>query len=514
MIASVLPGVPMPIKQENHKYIDKSIIPWLDLHFPADSDYQGRVHLGFRKWQGLYDIQCRNIDEVMLWVPQMHISPKIDYYITANTVAGTTRQNEDVFGLQNIVIDIDCHGEDADASPTELAEAFVLRCSRDYWNEREIPVPNSIVYTGRGVQLWYALEAISSKLSWIYLTIVEWLQQEYEGVIEENENELKGVVIDKAASKRLCGWFRLPCTYNTKTGTCGRLQILKDDSYTHQELYDMIPVGWILAHKMKSKKFRKAHDDISVIKQNPTYNYVPLADEDVEVISGGTSAMALRVHRLIQLRAHRNAPIGAEMRDLFCFVVFNALLADYNEEESWRRLLAFNRGFKEPLSEQELISSMSTSEEKKYSITNAWIIDNLNITVAEQIFTGIRAFSGEYEGKRSNYTRDLIRATKKADRNNKIIDLYINKTTKAEISRILGISRTTVTTVIKEYEAGLEAENEALEANIEETENTVSATRKKCSKVVPNIFVSYAEDLSPDPVVSSSKVVGLGNSPP
>lgn len=49
--------VNMPIKQVNHNYIGNAIIPWLDLHFPADPELYtyngmlryGRVFLGFHR---------------------------------------------------------------------------------------------------------------------------------------------------------------------------------------------------------------------------------------------------------------------------------------------------------------------------------------------------------------------------------------------------------------------------------------------------------------------------------
>ena len=39
----------MPIRQRIHNYISGDILPWINLHFPADSAYKGRVFIGQRK---------------------------------------------------------------------------------------------------------------------------------------------------------------------------------------------------------------------------------------------------------------------------------------------------------------------------------------------------------------------------------------------------------------------------------------------------------------------------------
>ena len=79
--------ITMPKLQEEHNYISKKIQPWLDLHFPEDSAYYGRIFIGqrHRGTSGIYDLSRRNIDELSQFVPEMHISSRLDYYITANS---------------------------------------------------------------------------------------------------------------------------------------------------------------------------------------------------------------------------------------------------------------------------------------------------------------------------------------------------------------------------------------------------------------------------------------------
>lgn len=484
--------ITMPVKQKNHNFIDTVVMQWLDLHYPSDSSFDGRVFIGYRpeNASGIYNLTRRNIDELAEFMREMHISKSCDYYITANSVSGIRRVTDDVFGLHNIVIDIDCHGKDVAGNPNMLAQSLVWLCSQDLWRYGDYPQPNSVVYTGRGVQLWWAIDAISVKLDWMYQKILVWLMDGIQRIINDNKATLKGISIDRAAGKRIAGWFRLPCTYNTNAGVWGTLQILSSERYSHQDLFDYIP-----------KKYKSPYEKPDIKKSidyrtNP--DYVPLAADDTSVIKGGTTNMALRVYQLVQLRAIRNAAIGEEMRDRFCFAVYCLLLADYSKFEAWQRLLHFNNGFKEPLNERKLAQMMSSATKKEYKISNKKLIEMLEITEEEQRRVKLYAVEGlRVVGRGSNFTRDLIRDTNKTERNRKIIELHEEGTPKAEISRILGVSRNTVKSVLKEYEDLLQSEIDATNENIENENPSEIEFSAGAIRVVKNgayIFVSYGGD--------------------
>lgn len=480
--------ITMPKLQLNHRYIGEEIHPWLDLHFPEDSAYYGRTFIGQRHkgTSGIYNLSRRNIDELGDFVAEMHITPRLDYYITANSFSGVERNTEGVFGLHNIVVDVDCHSEDVEETPAELAQAFVWLCSRDLWTTGIMPEPNSIVMTGRGVQLWWALEPISVKLEWIYRRIQKWFVDSLEDLIDENAERLKGLSVDHVASKNIAGWFRLPLTFNTKAKRWGTLQIRKSDRYNHQELLDSIPADY----KPSREKRRDVVGD--------QMGYVPLAASDPDVLQNGTSVMARRVYQLIRLRALRDAAKGDEMRDRFCFVVYCALLADHEPAEAWRRLLAFNKGFKEPLSVRKLAQMMGTAEAKGYKISNEWVIGELEITEAEQEAIGLHIV-GSHAGaaRRSNYTRDQIRAAQREDRDAKILSLFTAGQSKSAIARELGISRNTVGKIINAEIAAQTAARAAAENTTEAEQVAVGAEPAATSEqgVLKNgayIYVSYA----------------------
>lgn len=479
----------MPVRQRIHNYISGDILPWINLHFPADSSYKGRVFIGQRKrdTSGIYDLSRREIGELAQFIPAMHISRRLDYYIMANTVKGVERKTENVFSLNNIVVDIDCHGENNEMSEAELVQAFIWRCQRDLWSSGEMPEPNSVVHTGRGVQLWWAINPISVKLEWIYRRIQNWIMDKLQDILDEYATSLQGLTMDRAASQKLVGWFRMPLTYNTTGKRWGSLQILNNERYSHQELYNMVPKSYkTAAVDRKDRRDKQVSSALS-----------PLADGDIEALKDGSTAMSLRVYKIAKLRAFRNAGKGEEMRDLFCFAVYNALLAEYDETEAWTRLQAFNTGFKEPMNSKELQTNMASATRKYgYKLTNQWIIDALAVTEEEQEYIDLYPVTDKFISfTKQNYVRDKIRAELREDRDNKVIALFMDGASKAEIARTVGISRNTATKIINEFLADCPPEIEETAAELPVAvgaENFSVSGNNKVLKNGANIYVSYS----------------------
>ena len=424
--------IPYPIHQRNHNFIGAEILPWLRLHFPAGSAYRGRIPVGqhHKEGAGIYEISCRNIEELQDYIPLMHISQNLDYYITANSFAGVQRVTEGVFALHNIVVDVDCHVE-AGVNTTEAVAAFLWRASRDLWSDGSVPSPSSIVMTGRGVQLWWAIEPISVKVRYWYKRVQHWLIDQLQDVLDDNPEELGELSIDQAASSKLAGWFRLPLTYNTKAKRWGKLQILREQRYTLQELIDCVP------EEYKPRSLFA-----------PRRSGAALAAHDADVLRGCTSAMARRVLSLMELRSLRQASIGKEQRDLYNFVVYCSLRGEFGHDEAMERTIAFNSDFRRPMDRAELTRILSSAERKGYHLTNEWVIRALGISESEQDLIGLYPTRKKREDCRPNENRDAIRKAIREDRDARILALFESGLSRAEIARRLEISRNTVGKVV------------------------------------------------------------------
>ena len=436
-----------PIKQRNHKYINRAIDQWLDIHY-GDTSFNGNAVIGYRKGKGVYTMSVRPLTELKQYVKMVHASTRLDYYITANTVKGTDRKKEYLFGLQNIVIDVDWHSH---RNASQLAQELVRYAKRDLWDTGVIPTPNSIVYTGRGVQLWWAIVPCYGgkgyNLSlYHHNKIKNTFMNHLEALIDNYREELEDPDFDRGPSSNLVGYFRVPCTFNTKAGRYGSLEIL------HTERYDQRELTLIPDPKM----------EVSAIEER---SHSLMNDSDREVLRGYATLGARRILQLIKLRSLRDSKIGEEMRDYFNFCVYNALRMSFDHEEAMSRVRSFNNGFKQPMSEEELENCICTAKEKGgYKYSNEKMIIWLKITPEEQYSIGLFAMRNN-RSKKPNAGRDEVRSALKADRDIKIQRMKAEGISQAEIARILGIGKNTVYRVLKKLKEKIE---EIIDTQVEE----------------------------------------------
>lgn len=421
-----------PRQQYNHQYVNKAVNQWLDIHF-GDHSFDGRVFIGHRKrGGGIYTMTARSLSELKQYVGLVHVSQRLDYYITANTVSGTSRTMGGLFGLQNIVIDLDCH--DKSANVPELVQAFIWRAERDLWSGDDFPRPNSILKTGRGVQLWWAIKPCHASCRYHYDKIKAGMMDHLEVLLSEY-SELDGLEIDRAASSNPVGYFRFPCTYNTVAKRYGALQVLHTERYDTHELARYISP--FLTHKR-------------AVQQTQA---VAMEKCDLDVLNKYYGMGAKRVTQLVKLRNLRNNDVGSETRNNLCFSVYNALRMSYDHEEAMRRVRAYNSGFKQPMTDVELEHTVCSAMRKNgYRYSNSKLIELLSITEAEQDTIGLHPFTGQYRPynhARPNATRDMVRKARKDGRDCKIVDLHTAGVSQAEIARRLEISRNTVARVLR-----------------------------------------------------------------
>jgi DNA-binding CsgD family transcriptional regulator len=432
----------MVATQVNVKNINNSIDQWIDIHF-GDTSFNGRVVIGRRTdGHGIRTMGFKPLKSLRPYVKMLQVSPKVDYYITANTVTGIKRRKEDLFGLQNIVIDVDCHDNRQPQAINELILGFIWRCKRDLWSEGVIPMPNSIVRTGRGVQLWWAILPCYGGADYgislyhhnkIKSTFISHIAR----LIEEYDEELEGLDVDRGASSNPVGYFRLPGSYNTKAKCYTSLAVIHDKRYDQRELT-----------KLEAPEIR--------VSENASAKYVPLLESDRRVLQNYESTGVRRVIQLVKLRNLRNNEAGSEMRDYFNFSVYNALRMNYDHDEAMERLESFNAGFREPMTPAELENCVSSAEKKGgYSYKNETLIELLDVTPEEQQAIGLFPVRG-FRRSKPNASRDEARRTLKEDRDSKILALVKKGVSQAETARILNIGKNTVGRVLKRLRQAVE----------------------------------------------------------
>lgn len=426
----------------NTQNINSSFDQWLNIHY-GDTSFNGRVVFGRRtKGDGIHTMGVRTLKAMRSFAKTIQAVDTADYYITANTVKGIKRRKEDLFGLQNIVIDVDCHDNRQPQAINELILGFIWRCKRDLWSEGVIPMPNSIVRTGRGVQLWWAILPCYGGADYgislyhhnkIKSTFIAHIGR----LIENYPEELEGLDVDSGASSNPVGYFRLPGSYNTKAKCYTSLAVIHDKRYDQRELT-----------KLEAPEIRES--------ENASAKYIPLSENDRKLLQGYESTGVQRVIQFVKLRNLRDNAVGKETRNDFNFSVYNALRMNYDHEEAMTRLRYFNAGFKEPMSDEELdvcICAAKTRGGYKYGYEK--LVKLLKITNEEQKIIGLFPPRG-YKRSKPNASRDEVRRTLKEDRDNKILAFIKDGVSQAETARILGIGKNTVWRVVKRFQHEIE----------------------------------------------------------
>lgn len=421
--------------------IDK-LYKFLEIHMGRDDGYYGYYPVYSRPICNGRLLNIRQIgfidsqDSIRSIKTFGNLRQHMDYYIVANSFKSPKfRRTVNVHSLTNIVVDIDVHH----------ARGGIKGC-RDVIMQRldallylifvkkpiGLPCPNTVVHTGRGIQLWWTIKPLSAKkLKYIYKGIQEYLFTALEKEINSADPELKEyVLLDISASKKMSGLFRLPGTWNTRSKTYGDFWILHDNKLDAAKLYFALhPVTGKPYIKYKKKK-----------KQgNPVFRKNNYGNHIDNMIRG-----------LIELRRSAGE-MEDGYRDLYCLIVLSAYLSnDTPEDEAWNRVVALNNSFKNPLPEKELRSYMSTAMQKKYKYRNETIIGYLGIDDEEQKALGFYPANVHYyEERQKARERGQKRRKMKEKRDIKIIELFAKGVLQEKIAELVGCAQSTVSKILK-----------------------------------------------------------------
>lgn len=333
------------------------------------------------------------------------------------------RSYENMFACHAIVIDIDCHADlFTEWERDNLIDNFVWRFRNDCVECGDLISPNYIVFTGRGVQLWWFITPVyAPQFKKCILDVSKHFVGIIQNLLNEFQSELEGLDIDVAASTNPIGLFRLPGSTNPIVRKTVRVQHLSD------ERLDLISYRDEHLPYMPRQQF-------SVRGTRPVAEFRDQKEWFMQLLDA--------VQQLRQLRA---APSGSELRNNFIYLFFSIAKSLYPIEVAQKLTREFNSGFHTPLRDQELKSTLSSAVRKAYVIGPKKIIDLLDVTKEEAELIGLTIPSG--------MCIDTPEKNKKSDRDNKILAMYLDGAKKNDIADALGISRKTVSSVLGSLDA-------------------------------------------------------------
>lgn len=370
-----------------------------DILFPPDSKYEGWVQFATltkdKKMVCLGYSDFKNIKEK---AENLKINKSQDYYIMANTIKRfTTRNSDNLFSLNNIVMDFDIHSKNIPNYEKEtLIDEFCWRLKRDLFTTGEMPSPNIIHYTGRGVQLWFSIEITSAKLLFLFQRAVEYFAIIIREFLKEYPTLERHIEIDVNASKNVVGLFRMFDTYNTNAKAMTVTEILHDKSLNLVDLVKQLeqesePVkAYLKRKKIIKKRYKEQELNNDVLTEKKT---------------GAYSALHYKRIKIIEQIVNDDADCTGK-RDTILFLLFNSARQIYPFVTAKKICRKINNSFSEPLKNIDYIFK----QEKVYQIKNNTFFEKLGITEEEL------ANTGKYEMSRPNITRDLQAQVRKQER--------------------------------------------------------------------------------------------------
>lgn len=186
--------------------------------------------MGFKsdKWKIMHQEKYRSnrVEEKFDPRCEQLVGWKIHSYCCPHAFSYGDRTLENLYALQSIVLDIDCHAERYCKSlRTRRIDAMAYYLVHDAFDDYGLPEPNQIVFTGRGLQVWWNHESMSARSSlntWksIVRCFIEIAKKVIDAHSEDDPMEsLRGLSVDEQASLNPVGLFRIPGTYNSKART-------------------------------------------------------------------------------------------------------------------------------------------------------------------------------------------------------------------------------------------------------------------------------------------------------
>lgn len=360
-----------------------------------------------------------------------------DCYVSMNTFFTPKRLVTNLREIRAAFVDIDCYN-------TEFtAEQIEMRLRADYFG-REIPVPNMIIHSGRGLNLVWFLEPMSG------LAVDRW-------------GRLQKAIVDKLAewgadkkATDAARVFRLAGSTNSKNNARVYAEVLHDYRYEFAEIVDdyfpeIKKAAVAPAPQKQPQKKRRANTSVKRLFNEYTLLKARMSD----------------MEQLTNVRSGNME--GCREYALFLYRYW-ALMESGSKEKAKTAMLKLNQQFKGPLPDREALADTQSAERyfesvEPFKITNAKVIEWLNITKEEQQQLQTIISAAEKRRRNTEYQQNKRRAAgvqtmdeynadrkaQKAENAAYLAELKVKypNATQRELAAFMGVSPMTVNRLLK-----------------------------------------------------------------
>ena len=303
---------------------------------------------------------------------------KDNVYITLNTFYKTYRRIEYLRELNALFIDLDTYKTDF------TKEQILMNLNENYFG-KNIPTPNFIIDSGRGLYLIWLTKKVPSMALPLWKAVEEYFYR-----------TLKEFGADRQAldATRI---LRIPGSINSKTHT--EVKII--DNYDY--LYDL--------REIQNEYMPELSEKAPIRRGRP---------KKVKYIYRERSLYYARIQDLIKLCELREYNLKGH-RELILFL-YRYYLCYFTEdiEKSLNDTLELNNMFKQPLREKEVLSATKSAEtvfkdqNKDYKYKNETLINLLEISDEEQKEMKTIISKEEYKRRNNQYNKKKYREQLKA----------------------------------------------------------------------------------------------------
>ena len=372
----------------------------------------------------------------------------VDIYICPNgTVTPYRRTKESIVNIQNLIIDIDAHN--TDLSIEELNN-HIDSFSEQLLDKLEIK-PNFVHYTGRGIHLWYCIEPLHSSLDYAALAVIDMLCENISKHMDEiNENIL---TLDKNASMKLGGLYRLPYTYNTSAKMWSHGELIHEEIPHVNQLKDkLFGMGYTSTHWKSNKQLEKNRERTIrkyTYKKSKLERYKEKRIEDKG--KDYTNCINHRIKFLTKL--FTDGQINNGRRHCVLLALCATLIRKYDNNETWNIINEYNYMIETPIPQNDLSDIFNQVVKKTHKFHNKTLLEFISATDDEisEFYKRTVTTKHKKQGQKKKRTnkRQLARDAKK-HKYNQVIELFNQGMKKIEIAKELNISRPTIDKIIRE----------------------------------------------------------------
>jgi len=391
--------------------------------------------------EAMQKIHFCKTSEVNDYLKSLDINNSFDYYFTVNSFKnpkGTTVPNNrknNLFAINSIVIDIDCHTskKSLEAEAHKLKDLIELKTS-----QYQLPFFNYIVFTGRGIQVYYLIKPCYYNRSFLVNMVRNKLIEFYKLILLD----IPKFHVDISASGRDSGLFRMPYTTNQKAHADSYFMYWEEP--IKRDISEMLDK--IGKSKLPSVLEYNKIDSISIEENETVFETNPNISRCKKVL---LEVEKYQADIIKEEREHEN-------RNRTIFVYCSFLLHLYSTKETLQKLIDFNKRYNNPLPVERLTTIEEYLYENHYDINKKKYLYLKNKTILSML----EISSGQYniivtdDYKYQYYTNDIekIEANKKekATRNLRIEELLKHGYSLTDISKMTGISIPTISRVAKQ----------------------------------------------------------------